>query len=112
MAAKKSKIKKYIRNILNWPKRGIIFRDITPLLADKKAFSKAVGELCSSFTGRKIDYVAAVEARGFIFGAAVAQDSAQVLSLSAKKENSLIKPNGLLTASNTAKTPSRFTVMR
>ena len=80
MAAKKNKInrfdkltiRKYIRNIPNWPKRGIIFRDITPLLADKKAFSKAVGELCSSFARRRIDYVAAVEARGFIFGAAVA----------------------------------------
>jgi adenine phosphoribosyltransferase len=73
MAAKKNKIKKYIRNIPNWPKRGIVFRDITPLLADKKAFSKAVGELCSSFARRRIDYVAAIEARGFIFGAAVAQ---------------------------------------
>jgi adenine phosphoribosyltransferase len=80
MAAKKDKInrfdkltiRKYIRNIPNWPKRGIVFRDITPLLADKKAFSKAVGELCSSFAHRRIDYVAAIEARGFIFGAAVA----------------------------------------
>ena len=73
MAAKKNKLVKYIRNIADWPKKGIVFRDITPLLADKKAFSKAVNKLCSVFKNRQIDYIAAVEARGFIFGAAVAQ---------------------------------------
>jgi adenine phosphoribosyltransferase len=66
-------IKKYIRNIPDWPKKGIIFRDITPLLSDAKAFSRTVSRICRSFAGCKIDYVAAVEARGFIFGAAVAQ---------------------------------------
>jgi adenine phosphoribosyltransferase len=73
MEAKGDKIEKYIRNIPNWPKRGIVFKDITPLLADRKAFSRAVKQLCKTFAKSKIDYVAAVEARGFIFGAAVAQ---------------------------------------
>jgi adenine phosphoribosyltransferase len=66
-------LKRYIRNIPDWPKKGILFRDITPLLADPKAFAAAVDALCPDFTGAGIEYVAAVEARGFIFGAAVAK---------------------------------------
>jgi adenine phosphoribosyltransferase len=55
------------------PKKGILFRDITPLLGEPEAFSAAVDALCSDFRDKSIDYVAAVEARGFIFGAAVAE---------------------------------------
>ncbi len=66
-------LKRYIRSIPDWPKKGILFRDITPLLADPKAFAAAVDALCADFTGAGIEYVAAVEARGFIFGAAVAK---------------------------------------
>ncbi len=66
-------LEKYIRSIPDWPKEGILFRDITPLLADTKAFSAAVDALCTDFTQAGIEYVAAVEARGFIFGAAVAE---------------------------------------
>ena len=62
----------YIRSIPDWPKKGILFRDITPLLADPKAFAAAVATLCTGFADAGIQYVAAVEARGFIFGAAVA----------------------------------------
>ena len=66
-------LEKYIRSIPDWPKKGILFRDITPLLADPKAFSEAVNALCAGFVKTGIEYVAAVEARGFIFGAAVAE---------------------------------------
>ncbi len=66
-------LKRYIRSIPDWPKKGILFRDITPLLADPKAFAASVDALCVDFTGAGIEYVAAVEARGFIFGAAVAE---------------------------------------
>ena len=66
-------LKRYIRDIPDWPKKGILFRDITPLLADPKAFSKAVNALCADFAKSGVEYVAAVEARGFIFGAAVAE---------------------------------------
>ena len=62
----------HIRSIPDWPKKGILFRDITPLLADPKAFAAAVEALCAGFADGGIQYVAAVEARGFIFGAAVA----------------------------------------
>src|SRR4030043_367615 len=65
-------LKQYIRDIPDWPKKGILFRDITPLLANPKAFASAVDALADPYKNKNIDYVAAVEARGFIFGAAVA----------------------------------------
>ncbi len=72
MALRRIKLEKFIRDVPDWPKKGIIFRDITPLLANKKAFSAAVNKICGAFNKKRFDYVAAVEARGFIFGAAVA----------------------------------------
>jgi adenine phosphoribosyltransferase len=66
-------LERYIRSIPDWPKKGILFRDITPLLADPKAFAAAIDALCAGFIEADIEYVAAVEARGFIFGAAVAR---------------------------------------
>jgi adenine phosphoribosyltransferase len=73
MTSKGIDLGRYIRSIPDWPKKGILFRDITPLLADAEAFATAVDALCADFTKAGIDYVAAVEARGFIFGAAVAR---------------------------------------
>ena len=73
MVAEATNLEDYIRSIADWPKKGILFRDITPLLADSKAFIAALDALCAGFTDAGVDYVAAVEARGFIFGAAVAR---------------------------------------
>ncbi len=64
----------YIRSIPDWPKKGILFRDITPLLAAPEAFAAAVEGLCAGYRDESVQYVAAVEARGFIFGAAVAKE--------------------------------------
>ncbi len=61
-----------IRTIADYPKPGIMFRDITTLLGDARAFRTAVDELVQPFAGTKIDKVAGVEARGFILGGAVA----------------------------------------
>ena len=61
-----------IRTIPDYPKKGILFRDITTLLGDAKAFRKAVDELVQPWAGTKIDKVAGMEARGFILGGAVA----------------------------------------
>lgn len=63
----------FIRDIPDWPKEGILFRDITPLLADPDAFAAAIDALSAGFAEAGIEYVAAVEARGFIFGSAVAE---------------------------------------
>ena len=73
MAGKVIDLRKYIRSIADWPKKGILFRDITPLLADPQAFAAAIEALSAGFSKDHIDYVAAVEARGFVFGAAVAE---------------------------------------
>jgi adenine phosphoribosyltransferase len=61
-----------IRTIPDYPKKGILFRDITTLLGDAKAFRRAVDELVQPWAGTKIDKVAGMEARGFILGGAVA----------------------------------------
>lgn len=66
-------LRDYIRDIPDFPVEGILFRDITPLLSDKDALVAAIEALCEPFRDQKIDYVAAIEARGFIFGAAVAR---------------------------------------
>jgi adenine phosphoribosyltransferase len=71
--AKEINLKSFIRDIPDWPKKGILFRDITPLLANPYAFSTAVEFLCKDFEKEKVDFVAAVEARGFIFGSVAAQ---------------------------------------
>jgi adenine phosphoribosyltransferase len=73
MATERIDLERHIRSIPDWPRKGILFRDITPLLADPKAFAAAVDALSAGFTEAGIEYVAAVEARGFIFGAAVAR---------------------------------------
>ncbi|MHC4123891.1 MAG: adenine phosphoribosyltransferase [Planctomycetota bacterium] len=74
MENKVNELKKYIRDIPDWPKKGILFRDITPLLCNPEAFVTAIQALSACFKGTDIDYVAAVEARGFIFGSAVAKE--------------------------------------
>lgn len=67
-------IKRYIRTIPDYPKEGILFRDITTLLADAHGFRTAVDELMWPFLKLKIDYVVGIEARGFILGGAVAHE--------------------------------------
>jgi adenine phosphoribosyltransferase len=66
-------LRRFIRDIPDFPKPGILFRDITPLLADKNALNYAIAALAEPFNNERIDLVAAVEARGFIFGSAVAR---------------------------------------
>src|SRR5246127_3448933 len=65
-------LKASVRSIPDYPKPGIIFRDITTLLGDAKAFRRAIDELVQPWAGTKIDKVAGIEARGFILGGAVA----------------------------------------
>ena len=71
-ATLESDLKAAIRNIPDYPKPGIIFRDITTLLGNARSFRRAVDELVQPWAGSKIDKVAGIEARGFILGGAVA----------------------------------------
>ncbi len=61
-----------IRTIPDYPKPGILFRDITTLLGNARAFRRAVDELVHPYAGQKIDKIAGIEARGFILGGAIA----------------------------------------
>lgn len=74
MQQKTINLAKYIRDIPDFPKEGILFRDITPLLTDKDALAAAIEALAQPFHNKNIDYVVAVEARGFIFGSALAKE--------------------------------------
>ena len=65
-------LKDSIRTIPDYPKKGILFRDITTLLGDARAFRRTIDELVQPFAGQRIDKVAGIEARGFILGGAVA----------------------------------------
>ena len=72
MASIEFDLKAAVRTIPDYPKPGILFRDITTLLGNARAFRRAVDELVQPWAGSKIDKVAGMEARGFIIGGAVA----------------------------------------
>ncbi len=65
-------LKRFVRDVPDFPKPGILFRDITPLLADPEALRTAVRQLADHFRGERLDAILAAEARGFIFAAPVA----------------------------------------
>jgi adenine phosphoribosyltransferase len=67
-------LRQYVRAIPDFPREGIIFRDITPLLLDPAALDAAVGALAELVDGPQVDFVVAAEARGFILGAALARE--------------------------------------
>ncbi len=65
-------LKKYIRDIPDFPKEGIMFHDITPLLQNPKAFGQAIDAMAEMMKVQKVEYMIGVEARGFIFASALA----------------------------------------
>ena len=64
-------LKDYIRSIPDYPKKGILFRDITTLIKDEKAFSETINKIIERSKKYKIDKIAAIESRGFVFASAV-----------------------------------------
>ena len=66
-------IKRHIRDVKDFPKKGIVFKDITPALADGKCFAEIINIFYEKFKGVHIDKVAAIESRGFLLGAPLAQ---------------------------------------
>ena len=65
-------IKKFIRDVPDFPKPGILFKDITPLLQEASAFQEVIEQLVRRYQNKPIDRIAGVESRGFLFGAALA----------------------------------------
>lgn len=65
-------LKAHIRDIPDFPKKGVLFRDITPMLADPAALALSIELMANRYRGKKVDLVVGAESRGFIFGTAVA----------------------------------------
>ena len=68
-----NELRKYIRDIPDFPKEGILFKDITPLLADGRALKMAIVAMAAPFVGKGIERVVGIESRGFLFGPGVAE---------------------------------------
>lgn len=68
-----ARIRRRIRDVPDFPRPGITFKDITPLLADARTFREACDAMAEPFVGHGVTHVAAIESRGFVFGAPVAQ---------------------------------------
>src|SRR4051812_14466046 len=73
-----------VRDVPDFPKPGILFRDITPLLGDPRAFADSIDLLAERVTARRPDVVVAIESRGFLFGAALAHRLGVGLALARK----------------------------
>jgi len=67
-------LQKMVRNVADFPKKGIVFRDITPILADARGLAKAAQAMAQPFRDKRIDVVVGPESRGFILGVAVARE--------------------------------------
>ena len=66
-------LSRYVRDVADFPKPGVVFKDLTPLLADARAFAASIEALVAPFAAANIERVVGIEARGFIFGAAAAR---------------------------------------
>lgn len=71
-AALRARLAAHVRDVPDFPKPGVLFKDITPLLADARAFRECVDALAAPWRMQRIDAICGIEARGFIFGAALA----------------------------------------
>ena len=79
-------LKKYIRSIHNYPKKGILFRDITTLIKNKDAFKNCIDRMSKILSNLKYDKIAAIESRGFIFASPLAYNLSKPYVLLRKKD--------------------------
>lgn len=84
-------LKNYIRDVPNWPKEGVNFKDISPLFQDKEAFKAVIDRLAELFKDTQIDVVAGIDARGFILASALAY-KLQTGLIIIRKKNKLPPP--------------------
>ncbi len=77
--------KKYIREIQNWPKTGVNFKDITTALENKEIFQEIINQLCEPYNDKKIDKIVGIDARGFLLAGAMAYKLNTGLSVVRKK---------------------------
>lgn len=105
-------IRDAIRTIPDYPKPGILFRDVTTLLKDARAFRSAVDLLVQPWAGAKVDKVAGIEARGFILGGAVAHQLSIGFAPVRKRGKLPTRRSSRSTSWSTAPMPSRSTWTR
>ena len=98
-----SKVEQYITSIPDFPKEGIIFRDITTVLGDADGFHLAVDEMTALLDGVEFDAIAGLESRGFLFGAPMAYNL--------HKASCRVQRPACPTSWSTAWRPSRYTAM-
>ena len=84
--AKKMDLKKYIRSIPDYPKKGILFRDITTLIKDKDAFKECIDQMSKILMKLNFDKIASIESRGFVFASALCYNLSKPLILMRKKD--------------------------
>ena len=80
-------LKDYIRSIPDYPKKGILFRDITTLIKDEKAFSNCIDQIVKKSKNFNFDKIAAIESRGFVFASAVSYLVKKPFIMLRKKKN-------------------------
>ena len=108
-----SSLRELVRDIPDWPKPGIVFRDITPLLAAPDAFALTVDALAAPFADEQIDKVLGIEARGFVFAAPVAyRRGRRVRARPQGGQAARGRSSARSTRSSTAPTCSRSTATR
>ena len=78
-------LKKYIRSIPDYPKKGILFRDITTLIKDKDAFKECIDQMSKILTKLNFDKIASIESRGFVFASPLCYNLSKSLILMRKK---------------------------
>ena len=83
--AKKMDLKKYIRSIPDYPKKGILFRDITTLIKDNDAFKECINQMSKILIKLNFDKIASIESRGFLFSSALCYNLSKPLILMRKK---------------------------
>jgi adenine phosphoribosyltransferase len=71
-ASEKEDFSKYCRDVIDFPKKGVVFKDITTLIQDGTLFKRAIDEIAAHFSSLQVDVVACIDARGFIIGSALA----------------------------------------
>lgn len=106
------RLRALIRDVPDYPKPGIVFKDITPLLAEPRAFAAATDAMAAPFADAKVTHVVAIESRGFILGGPIAQRLGAGFVPVRKAENFRPRRAERRTISNTGPTRSRSTPTR
>src|SRR5256886_14521922 len=112
MADSVDKLRAGVRDVSDFPKKGIVFKDITPILSDHKLFRASIDLFLERCRGKKIDKIIGIDARGFLFGSAVATNWGWALFRFASAGSFPTKPRSRNTRSSTAKPRWRCTSTR